>query len=170
MTQEQKFEVVKKFDGYELRQYDPCVLAQVAVTGEFESAGNRGFGPLIAFISGRNNLGSKVAMTAPVIQHSRGDEHVVSFVMPKAYSRADLPDPSDQNVSLNAVPSELVAVHRFSGRWTKQSYLAKLGMLLDGLNKDGLIQNGEARFARFDPPWTPWFLRRNEIQVPVRYS
>ncbi len=170
MTQEQEFEVVKKFDDYELRQYAPCVLAQVAVTGEFESAGSRGFGPLIAFISGRNNFGTKVAMTAPVIQHPRGDEHVVSFVMPSTYSRTDLPDPSDKNVSLNVIPAELVAVVRFSGRWTRQTYLAKLGMLLNCLNRDGLIQNGEARFARFDPPWTPWFMRRNEIQVPVRYS
>jgi hypothetical protein len=65
------------------------------------------------------------------------------------------------------MPQELVAVDRFTGRWSSASYQERVSKLLIAIAAAGYQAAGNARFARFDPPWTPWFIRRNEIQIPV---
>lgn len=182
MTQQQSYDVVKTLDGYELRRYHPCVVADVTVSGEFEKAGNAGFRPLINYISGANHSSSKVSMTAPVIQEPsvkitvdgpslntpQGKSHIISFVMPAQYTAVEqLPAPNDRSVTLRAIPEQLVLVDRFSGRWSESTYHDRLSAMTTHAIKSGFEVNGPARFARFDPPWTPWFMRRNEIQVPV---
>lgn len=182
MTQQQSYDVVATSGGYELRRYHPCVLADVTVSGEFEKAGNAGFRPLVNYISGANHSASKVSMTAPVIQEPAqkieldspmlithaGNSHIISFVMPAQFTSVDqMPVPIDRNVTLRAVPEQLVLVDRFSGRWSEATYLQRLNSLNTHALGIGYVIHGPARFARFDPPWTPWFLRRNEIQVPV---
>lgn len=182
MTQQQSYDVVKTIDGYELRRYHPCVVADVTVTGDFDRAGSAGFRPLVNYISGANHSASKVAMTAPVIQQppssiqmtapvlatNMGDSHVISFVMPAHFhSVSQLPIPNDKKVSLRAIPEQLALVDKFSGRWTESTYQDRLSAITTHAIKSGLEINGPARFARFDPPWTPWFMRRNEIQLPV---
>jgi hypothetical protein len=83
MTEQQPYNVLKNYDGFELRSYPRHVLVQVTVRGSFISAGSIGFGPLIRYISGGNQTGQKIAMTAPVVQSSHDPEtHVVSFVLP----------------------------------------------------------------------------------------
>jgi len=182
MTEQQTYSVVGQHDGFELRRYPSCVVASIEVTSSFERAGNTGFMALVNYITGNNISRSKVAMTAPVIQESgiglvqeypvleetNGDMHVVSFVMPSSWTLDTLPDPTDQRIVLRQVPVELVAVDRFTGRWTKASYQERLEALQRQLKRAGFEVVGVARFARFDPPWTPWFMRRNEIQIPVR--
>jgi hypothetical protein len=124
-------------------------------------------------------------MTAPVLQ-SRDDTDetpatvetvttetspgrcVVSFVMPQGSTRESLPDPGDARVAIRAVPEELAAVARYSGRWTSTSYEQQTGRMLRVVRDAGLETTGPPRFARFDPPWTPWLRRRNEVVVPVR--
>lgn len=181
MTEEQKYIVEQKFPEFEVRRYEPCVLADVAIFGNFESAGNKGFGPLIGYISGNNQPNSKIAMTAPVlqepiskiamtspvIQQSAGEENIISFVMPAGMTLESLPVPNSSKVFLREVPEQLMAVSRFSGRWTLALYMKHVAELERNLAASGLVASGPARFARFDPPWTPWFMRRNEIQIPI---
>jgi hypothetical protein len=182
MTQQQRYDVVQTVGKYELRSYHPCVVADVTVSGEFEKAGNVGFRPLINYISGANHSSRKVAMTAPVIQEStvkirvdepametpQGDNHVISFVMPAEFTTVEsLPAPNDKNVVLRAIPHQIVIVDRFSGRWSEELYNERLVALRSHAAMAGYEPIGSARFARFDPPWTPWFMRRNEIQLPV---
>jgi hypothetical protein len=167
MAQEQKYSVVSDFAGFELRNYEACVLADVKIASDFEKAGNAGFGPLVGFIGGRNQTGAKIAMTAPVIQEPVDHEHVISFVLPAQIELATVPKPTDDRVSLRPVPQELVAVDRFSGRWSQSLYQERVSGLLLAIKEAGYSAVGNARFARFDPPWTPWFMRRNEIQIPV---
>jgi hypothetical protein len=184
MTEEQKYIVERKFPKFEVRRYEACVFADVTITGNFESAGNKGFGPLIGYISGNNKPNSKIemtapvvqepvskiAMTSPVVQQSSGQENIVSFVMPAGMTLDALPIPSSPKISLREVPEQFMAVSRFSGRWTHAAYIKHASELESDLKEAGLTPNGSPRFARFDPPWTPWFMRRNEIQIPIEMA
>jgi hypothetical protein len=181
MTEEQKYKVERKFPKFEVRRYEACVFADVTVSGDFESAGSVGFRPLIGYISGNNKPNSKIAMTAPVVQEpvskiamtspvlqqTSGQENIVSFVMPAGMTLDALPIPSSSKVSLREVPEQLMAVSRFSGRWTHTIYMRHVAELESRITESGFTSNGSPRFARFDPPWTPWFMRRNEIQIPI---
>ena len=184
MTQRQHFEVLQQFPGFELRHYPTHVVAEVEVDSSFTEAGNRAFGVLAAFISGRNSARGKVAMTAPVIQEQAssritmtspviqgsGDgpgRHVVAFVMPAEFTLETLPKPSDPRVQIRQVPSEVAAAKAFSGRWSEGIYQEHLAELRDAVQHAGLAIKGPPRFARFDPPWTPWFLRHNEVVLPT---
>ena len=167
MAKEQKYSVVDSFAGFELRNYDPCVLVDIEITSDFEKAGSAGFGPLVGYIGGQNQPGTKIAMTAPVIQEPTATAHIVSFVMPSEIDEPGAPIPNDNRVSLRVKPQELVAVAKFTGLWTAASYQERLAKLLVAIDVAGYRAAGNARFARFDPPWTPWFMRRNEIQIPV---
>ena len=186
MTQEQKYLVEKTFPNFEIRRYEPCVLADVTVQADFQSAGSIAFRSLIGYISGSNEPNTKIAMTSPVIQESeinsssvkiamtspviqestKGSQ-IVSFVMPAGMTLENLPLPSNSKVSLREIPEQLVAVHKFTGRWTESNYDRQLEQLKQQLNEKGIALTGPPRFARFDPPWTPWFMRRNEIQIPI---
>lgn len=185
MTQEQKYENAGQIENYELRQYHSCVVAEVEVHGAFESAGNSGFRPLINYISGGNQASAKVAMTAPVIQLSLLPnevqnslvntpgigEHSISFVMPAEYTHvSQLPSPSDPRVVLREMPEHIVLVDRFTGRWSESIYAKRLAALEGVALAHGFTIAGPARFARFNPPWTPSFMRRNEIQLPVNIA
>lgn len=169
MTEEQKFVVERTFEGFELRRYAPHVLAEVRVSGQFESAGSTGFRPLVSYIGGRNQRGQSIAMTAPVIQapDASGAQHDVAFVMPAGSTIDAMPEPTDTQVHMREVGETFAAAARFSGRWTENSCTEHANDLMNRIRLAGLEPTGPARFARYDPPWTPWFLRRNEVIVPV---
>jgi hypothetical protein len=182
MAEQQRYDVVRTESSFEVRHYPEHVVAEVEVDGSFESAGNTAFRPLVGYIGGRNDTSTGLAMTAPVIQ--RRDErlpqdvettttiadngrYVVSFVLPDDVTAATVPAPSDPKVTVRVVPEEYAAAVRFSGRWTASSYRDKVAALTTALGEAGLTATGPARFARFDPPWTPWFMRHNEVVIPV---
>lgn len=170
MTEQQPYEVVGHHPDFELRAYPEHVVAETRVTGSFEGAGNASFRRLVGYIGGRNTQSRKVAMTAPVVQETEDEEagrFVVGFVMPAGFDLEVAPDPTDDHVRLRAVPAHTAAALRFSGRWTRARYDEHARRLLAALDRAGLEVVGAPRFARFDPPWTPWFLRRNEVVVPV---
>ena len=184
MTEQQPYEVLRRFPEFELRRYPAHLVAEVEVDGAFADAGNRAFGLLVGFISGGNSDRGKVAMTAPVVQEPASariamtspvvqeaaadpGRHVVSFVMPAACSLETLPVPTDPRVRVRQVPAQVAAARSFSGRWTEGLYREHVATLRDAVGRAGLEVVGAPRFARFDPPWTPWFLRRNEVVLPV---
>jgi hypothetical protein len=109
-------------------------------------------------------------MTAPVVQEHdpRSGVFVVGFVMPSDLAVDDVPEPADSSVRTRRVPAQTAAALTFSGRWSRSAYDARTKELLDLLAKAELTVVGRHRYARFDPPWTPWFLRRNEVVIPVR--
>lgn len=181
--EEPSYEVVDSHDGFELRQYEEVVLAETLVEADFEDAGNEAFRRLFAYISGKNRIqakidmtapvvqeqaSAKIAMTAPVVQQSDAEGWRVAFVVPSQYSWHDAPEPVDSRVSLRLVPERTVAVLQFSGTWDAKRWAAKETELREALNGAGLEPDGPAVYARYDPPFKPWFLRRNEIQIPVR--
>ena len=189
MTEEQKYTVERKFPKFEVRRYEACVFADVTVSANFEAAGSIAFRSLIGYISGNNEPNKKIAMTSPVIQESKSKDlatniamtspviqessnnlQIVSFVMPAGMTLDDLPLPTNSKVSLREISEQLVAVARFTGRWTESAYERQLAQLRQQLDQNGMTEISPPRYARFDPPWTPSFLRRNEIQIPIAAS
>ncbi|NTW36910.1 MAG: heme-binding protein [Syntrophobacteraceae bacterium] len=181
-TEEAKFTVLEKRGDFELRRYEPQIVAETVVRGDFSSVGNEAFQRLFGYISGGNrksrsipmtapvsqeSQSEKIAMTAPVSQEQVGDQWRLAFVMPAQYKLADLPEPNDSRVSLREIPGRTMATLSYSGTWSKKRYDKKMEILLGRMNELGLRPIGEPVFARYNPPFTPWFLRRNEILIPV---
>lgn len=184
MTERQPHDVITRYPGFELRRYPAHLVAEVDVEGSFADAGNRAFGVLVAFISGRNATRGKVAMTAPVLQEEASTRvamtapviqepagqpgrHVVAFVMPSEFTLDSLPTPTDTRIRVREIPTQLAAARSFTGRWSEAIYREQLDALQAAVAEAGLQVVGRPRFARFDPPWTPWFLRHNEVVLPV---
>jgi hypothetical protein len=169
MTEQQPYEVLAEYPGFELRRYPEHLVAETEIGAPFELAGNLAFPRLARYIGGHNRASRKVAMTAPVVQE-RGRTHgrfVIGFVMPADLGVDALPAPADPSVRTRQVPAHTAAALRFSGRWSRSSYEKHREELLAALSDAGLRVVGQPRYARYNPPWTPWFLRRNEVVVPV---
>ena len=181
--EEPSFQVVGDHEDFELRHYEEVVLAETLVDADFEDAGNQAFRRLFAYISGKNRsqakidmtapvvqepASEKIAMTAPVVQQSDERGWRVAFVVPSIYGWHDAPEPVDSEVSLRLVPERTVAVLRFSGSWDEDRWIDREARLREALSAEGLEPDGPAVYARYDPPFKPWFLRRNEIQIPVK--
>jgi hypothetical protein len=183
VTQEQRYRVRESHGPIEVRDYEPCVVADITVAGTAEQAGNTAFRPLLSYISGRNSASASLDMTAPVIQQQAGERlamtapviqeqatdtsWVVSFVLPGSRPLAEYPVPDDDRVMLRAVPAQSAVALRWSGRWTARNVDARTAELTAWLARAGRVPVGEPRWARFDPPWKPPFARRNEIVIPI---
>jgi SOUL heme-binding protein len=180
--EEAAYVVITKENEFEVREYAPHVVAETLVEGDQKEAANKAFPKLLRYISGANVSRAKVAMTAPVSQQAAGEKiqmtvpvgqqrvqnkWAVSFVMPKSYTLATLPQPQDASVVLRQVPAQKMAVVRYSGTWSEKNYLSRKSALESWVSKNGLSVAGEAVWARYNPPIMPWFLRRNEIMIPV---
>ena len=180
--EEAKYKVVEKDNKFEIRDYAPHILAETFVEGDLEEAGNKAFNRLFRYISGDNRSRIKVAMTAPVSQQPMGEKikmtapvrqrrvqekWVVSFMMPASYTLKTLPEPEDPNITLRQVPAQRMASVRYSGFWSEKRYLRYKLELESWIQERGLTIVGDPIWARYNPPFTLWFLRRNEILIPV---
>ncbi len=167
-TEEPKFKVLVAEGDFELRQMEPLIQAETHVDGSFERAGNEGFRRLAGYIFGGNQEKQKVAMTAPVgLEPEKSGSYVVTFTMPAGFTMKTLPSPNDQRVQLKPIPSRTVAVIRYSGTWSEERFQVRRDRLLEWIKIKSWKQTGDLSFARYNAPWTPWFLRRNEIMIPV---
>jgi hypothetical protein len=170
--------------GIEMRQYDGYIIAETEVAAaDADQAGNLAFKRLGGYIFGGNRSKQSLAMTAPVSQaksekiemtapvsQTRTSEGVwlVSFVMPKSYTLKTLPVPNDPAVYFKTVPARKVLAIRFSGRWTESSFSEHESELLAAVKKQGLKTSGNPWTARYDPPFMPGFMRRNEVMIELR--
>jgi hypothetical protein len=177
-----KYTVLEKEDDFEIRQYDSQIVAETYVDGDLEGVGNEGFRRLYDYISGDNqkkqsismtapvgqeSRSEKIAMTAPVKQEKKDNQWRITFLMPAEYTLETLPEPNDNRVKLKADPGRLMAAVRYSGTWSEDGYEENRALLEEYIQKRGLIKTGEPVCARYDPPFMPWFLRRNEVLIPV---
>lgn len=172
MTERQKFTVVRKYDGFEVREYLPCSLAEVKVSADYSSAGSLAFRSLFGYISQGNQRSEKIAMTAPVISAQKadkaaGDEWFVSFVMPAGSTAADMPDPNDPRVVLRQLDAETCIAASFRGRANEDVVKRKVAELRALASKENIALTSETRICRFDPPFKPGILQYNEIVIPI---
>ena len=185
--EEPDHEVIRKFDNVELRHYPPYVVAEVVLDTPPEDAGSQAFPILAGYIFGKNKGEKKFAMTAPVTQTAASAPAPVrmemtapvtqaavaggtrvQFVLPKGVTLATAPEPIDPRVQLRVMPAATWAVIRYSGTWSQTNYLEHLGELRASLDAAGVATQGEPVLARYNAPFTPWFMRRNEIWLALR--
>ena len=170
MTQRQEFRVLRTYKDFEVREYMPCVLAEVKVSADYSSAGSMAFGSLFQYIAKGNKSSEKIAMTAPVIAAQKadaGDEWFVSFVMPAGSTMADMPDPNDSRVVLRELAAEVCIAASFRGRATEEVSKKKEAELRAAAGKVSISVSDETRICRFDPPFKPGILQYNEIVIPA---
>jgi len=183
-VEEAGYSIIEKEKGFELRQYESHIVAETVLEGGFDEVGNEGFRRLYQYISGNNRKrqsismtapvsqevsSEKIAMTAPVGQERMGGQWRITFVMPLRYMMETLPEPLDARVELKRVPGRLMAALRYSGTWSRKRYEERKDQLLELIEKRGLRSVGEPVFARYNSPYMPWFLRRNEVLIPVEW-
>ena len=181
--EEPAFEVERRLaEDVEIRRYAPYVVAEVTVPGPADEAGNRAFPILAGYIFGKNKgerklemtapvtqaqAPVKLPMTAPVTQAPAAGGYVVQFVLPRAVTLDTAPVPLDERVVLRQVAATRLAAIRFSGFWNDANYATQLARLHETLKAAGQPWTGEPVLSRYNPPITPWFLRRNEIWLAL---
>jgi SOUL heme-binding protein len=175
--EEPPFTVISKEGNFELRDYAPYIVAEVVIEGDRDSAASAGFRVLAGYIFGGNTSQSKIAMTAPVTQSKgekiemtapvtqtgNGSSWVIRFMMPQNYTIETLPKPDDERIHLKQIAGRRVAVLQFSGLWTEGNLDTHRAELAALLAKKSLKPKGTSSYAFYDPPWKPFFWRRNEI-------
>jgi len=180
--EEPQYAVVRQYDGFEIREYAPYLVAEVLVPGPAEEAGNQGFRILAGYIFGKNQGERKISMTAPVeqtpapariemtapvTQASADGGYLVQFTMPREYTLETLPEPLDPQVKLRSVSGGRFAVIRYSGSWSESNYTEHLEKLERGVEAAGLRTTGAPIYSRYNAPFVPWFMRRNEIWLKL---
>jgi len=181
-AEEPPFTLVTQEGDFEVRDYPALVVAEVTVTGDQKESANKGFRLLAGYIFGGNvpkqsiamtapvaqqRAGDKIAMTAPVTQTPHDGAWVVRFTMPKSYTLATLPKPNDPAVHLRDVAAARFAVVRFSGWANQTDFDTKAAALHEFIKAHHLRAAGPPSLAQYNPPWTLWFARRNEVMIPL---
>ncbi|MDA9086429.1 heme-binding protein [Methylophilaceae bacterium] len=184
-TDEPKFTLVLKEDKFEIREYAPKIIAQVKVYGDFDDASSKGFKILADYIFGNNEsidgnsriemtapvemeaVSQKIDMTTPVLTEGNNNTWVISFIMPDNFTLATLPKPNNKEIKIISLPREKYAVIVFSGLIRESSYQEKENLLNKFIKEKNLKTSGEIKIARYNPPWTLPFFRRNELMIKV---
>jgi hypothetical protein len=166
---------------FEVRDYAASIAAVVHVDGTRDAAVNSGFRILAGYIFGDNQAQQKIAMTAPVTQsvartiamtaplEQSGAQAGwdIRFTMPAGYTLNTLPKPRDSRVALVEVPGRRMASVTFAGFWSDENMRSHQAQLLEFLKKHELTAVSSPVYAYYDPPWTPWFWRTNEVLVQI---
>jgi hypothetical protein len=189
-TEEPKFSIIEKSEPFELRAYAPQLIAEVKVEGDLDTASSQGFRLIAAFIFGQNQVSEKISMTVPVgietaqstkiamtvpvgIEASKDsakgiNQWVFSFVMPSEYTMATLPKPLNPLVTIRELPAQKRAAITFSGFYNDAKVLEKTKALEEWVKSKQWQTIGSPQFARYNPPWSIPFMRRNEILITLR--
>jgi hypothetical protein len=182
-TEEPSYRSILLEGAFEIREYPVLIAAEVTVPGERSEAVSAGFRLLAGYIFGGNTRKQSIAMTAPVIQNEAANEKiamtapviqsedpagwVIRFIMPSSYTLETLPTPNDPKVRLTPLPPKRFAVVRFSGLVDDNDVVQQTTVLRAFMAEQKLTAIGTPSLARYDPPWTLWFLRRNEVMLEV---
>jgi len=185
-TEEPKYSVLEKEPPFEVRSYAPMIVAEVQVEGDLDEASSQGFRLIAAYIFGQNKVNEKIAMTAPVTVEdqaaksakiamtvpvgieSKAGKWSVSFVMPAEYTMESIPKPINPLVELRQIPAVKKAVISFTGFYNQQKVAEKTVELEQWMKARNLQGVGTPHFARYNPPWTLPFMRRNEVMINLR--
>jgi hypothetical protein len=171
MVETPSYEVVGRMEVVEIRLYPRLILATVVGDG-----GGTPFRLLFQYISGNNAGSSKISMTAPVLTPERmemtapviSEGYSMSFVVPSKYTMENVPKPNDDRIKIQEVPERKIAVVRFRGRAGQKSVDEQKARLLDVLRRNGVETVREPFLMRYNSPWTPGFMRRNEVGIEIR--
>ena len=187
-TEEPHYQLLIEDGAYTQRLYGPRILAETDVEGTLDQASSAGFRRLAGYIFGKNRSrtragAERIAMTAPVLAEARSEKIAMTapvlaggadghwqirFVMPAGSALNTLPVPIDPAVRLRELAPQRVAAIRFSGLAGEAKVSEKTALLQAWTKSRHLTAAGAPQLARYNPPWTLPFLRRNEILIDCR--
>jgi hypothetical protein len=181
-----RYDVIGKYDDFEVRRYAPYLVAETAIDGAYEEGRNAAFRRLFGYITGNNKTDERIEMTVPVTSTPRdrsavgatngsgasaseagANVSVMQFMVPGKFTMETVPEPRDPRVRIRMLGEQVFAVRRYSGRWTEENYRENEDLLRRQLTAAGIAAKGPSVFAAYNGPFTPWFLRRNEVMIPV---
>jgi hypothetical protein len=171
MVKEVKYSLIKKLDNVEIRLYNSLIIAKV------DGYGDAGFNILFNYITGNNTQKATLEMTSPVISQNiemtapvLSEKDSIAFVMPEEYTLETTPKPNDERIKIQHIPERYVAALRFTGRWTSSNFAKKSEQLLKELQKAKIKTRGNIFAMRYSGPFTPWFMRKNEVATEVKLT
>ncbi|MEK0447825.1 MAG: hypothetical protein RL088_93 [Verrucomicrobiota bacterium] len=162
-TETPEYTVIKKDEKFEIRDYPALFVASAPMKDDMDSS----FMQLFRFIAGANETAQKIEMTAPVLIDSKKDQRTMSFIVPAAIVATGVPKPTGENVKLGKVDASRFVALRFSGKRSPETEAKALEMLRGWMKEQKLTPKGDPVFAYYDPPWTPTFMRRNEVMLRI---
>ena len=163
-TETPDYKVIRTDEKFEIRDYPALTIATTQMN---DDGMNGGFGQLFRFITGKNEGSEKIEMTSPVLIDTAKDKKTMSFIMPRKAVEKGVPKPAGESVSLGKVVAARFAVLRFAGGRTAEHEKAAIEKLTTWLDGQKIAGKGDPIFAYYDPPWTPVFLRRNEVMIRI---
>lgn len=187
-VKEPSYTVLEKKDGYEIRKYDPYIIAEVEVTGTAEGGANKGFKILADYIFGKNKAKVKMPMTSPVFvetgdrsvsarrspstssgrRRASSDKQEIAFVMPDKYTKKTLPKPENKEIDIEEKKGKIFAVYRFTWYPGNKRVAKKKELFAQMLKRDNIKPKSDMILARYNPPFILPFLMRNELLVEVK--
>jgi hypothetical protein len=169
-TEEQKHSLVRKYKDFEIRFYPSTTIATINSNAKtYKDLSGPGFQKLAGYIFGGNEANKKISMTTPVQMDINDSVSTMTFVMPSAYTKENLPKPNDPNVNIKNTADEYVAVIRFSGYTSDKDLKFYSEKLQNLLKENGITSFGNYRFLGYNPPFQ-FIGRRNEIIVAVDWK
>jgi hypothetical protein len=160
---EASYQVLETLEnGVEIRAYPEEIWATTVAENQ-----NDAFSPLFRYISGDNERGEKIEMTAPVVTMDTETGQFMAFIMPERFDMQSIPRPASSSVKIQLIPPRKLATIRFSGYMTEGSYKKNLELLRKTLQARGISTDAEPLLMQYNDPWTPPFTRRNEIALQV---
>ncbi len=165
-----KYTILEKNNHFQIRKYDEMTIAKITTVGERYEGLRKGFIPLARYIGAKDREGSKISMTAPVMQQKKGyNNWEISFFMPSKFKENQLPISKNDKIEITTISSSILAVITFNGIATTELLEKKLSKLIKGIEEINYkkIPETEPIYSYYNDPSTPGFLRKNEIMIPV---
>ena len=165
-TEQHRYKVIKKFDKFEIRKYDPALFSSVKLNKKgYKESASEGFGILAGYIFGDNKTNEKIAMTSPVVMEL-GDSSKMLFMVPKNYTLKNLPTPKNEKILFEKQEEKIMAAIRFDG-WADDEKIEKYKSILRAeLDKEQLNYIPKFIFLGYNPPFEV-LNRRNEVVVEL---
>ncbi len=167
-TEQHRYEILKQYDGFEVRRYDPAVFTEVALQGgSYRANSGNGFRILAGYIFGGNDRGESIAMTSPVVMQlgTNGAERM-RFMVPSDYRPDDLPKPNHPGITFETTDSMIVAALTFGGWADDENIAGYCKTLGDLLEAEGIQHEGKFSYLGYNPPYEV-VNRRNEVVVTL---
>jgi hypothetical protein len=170
MTETIPYTILKNIDKIQIRHYPEVLFAVVENHNE-----DSGFGLLFRYITGENKTRKRIPMTAPVVTSEKipmtapvvTGNNYMAFALPSVYTKETVPTPTNPLVRIDIQPKKTKAVLRFSGRAPARTVQKNIQALLSILKTHQIQVKGEPVLMRYNSPFTPGFLRRNEVAVEI---
>jgi DNA gyrase inhibitor GyrI len=159
------YTVVRSDGKFELRDYPALTVVETPMSADSRDGDDGSFRRLFRFITGSNDAKQKIAMTTPVLMSGDGTNATMAFVLPAKLKTAEVPKPSDGPVTVRELAAGRFAVLRYSGARTPAKEAESLAQLQTWMDTEKLKGLASPVYGYFDPPWTPSFLRRNEVML-----